>query len=159
MKKLIIINEVLGVDNMIKVNFYDLNTVEDIKLQFAVIMAKYRGKWIFVRHKERSTWEIPGGHREINEDINFTASRELKEETGAKNFRILPVCIYSVTRNETKSFGQLFYSEVESLDELPNSEIGEIRLFDTIPQGLTYPLIQPYLFERIEEFCVELIED
>ncbi|MBU5313847.1 NUDIX domain-containing protein [Tissierella carlieri] len=138
---------------MIKVNFHDLNTVEDAKLQFAVIMAKYEGKWIFVRHKERLTWEIPGGHRERNEDINFTASRELMEETGAQEFKIIPVCIYSVNRDEIESFGQLFYSEVESLDELSNSEIGEIRLFDTIPQDLTYPLIQPYLFNRIEEFC------
>lgn len=143
---------------MITVSFHDLNTVKDTKLQFAVIMAKHEGKWIFVRHKERLTWEIPGGHRERNEEINFTASRELIEETGAKKFRIIPVCIYSVNRDENESFGQLFYSEVEILGELPNSEIGEIRLFDTVPQSLTYPLIQPYLFERVEEFCMELIK-
>lgn len=143
---------------MITVNFHDLNTIEDDKLQFAVIMARYQGKWIFVRHKERMTWEIPGGHRENNEDINFTASRELKEETGAENFKITPVCIYSVSRGEAESFGQLFYSEVESLDELPNSEIGEVQLFDTIPESesLTYPLIQPYLFDRVEEFYKKL---
>lgn len=141
---------------MITVNFHDLNTIEDDKLQFAVIMARYQGKWIFVRHKERMTWEIPGGHRENNEDINFTASRELKEETGAKDFKITPVCIYSVNRDEAESFGQLFYSQVESLDELPDSEIGESQLFDTIPKNLTYPLIQPYLFSRVEEFYKEL---
>lgn len=33
--------------------------------------------------------------------------------------------------------------------------IGEIQLFDTIPENLTYPLIQPYLFERVEEFYKE----
>jgi len=141
---------------MITVSFHDLNTVEDNKLKFAVIMARYEGKWVFVRHKERLTWEIPGGHREINEDINFTASRELVEETGAKDFIITPVCIYSVNKDDIESFGQLFYSQVESLDELPNSEIGEIRLFDTIPESLTYPLIQPYLFKRIEKFQTEL---
>ncbi|WP_313232306.1 NUDIX hydrolase [Tissierella praeacuta] len=141
---------------MLKVNFHALNTVEDTKLQFAVIMARYNEKWIFVRHKDRLTWEIPGGHREENEDINFTASRELVEETGAKNFRIMPVCIYSVTRDEIESFGNLFYSEVESLDQLPNFEIDEIKLFDTIPQNLTYPLIQPYLFKKIEELYAEL---
>lgn len=136
---------------MPKINFYELNTVEDSKLKFAVIMARYKGEWIFVRHKERLTWEIPGGHREENESINFTASRELTEETGAKNFNIIPVCIYSVARDEVESFGQLFYSDVEYLDELPNSEIDEVKLFDTIPESLTYPLIQPYLFKRIEE--------
>src|SRR5690554_5265406 len=115
---------------MLKVNFYGLNTVEDTKLEFAVIMARYKGKWIFVRHKERLTWEIPGGHREGNESINLTASRELTEETGAKNYSIIPVCIYSVARDKTESFGQLFYSNVEYMDELPDFEIAEVRLFD-----------------------------
>lgn len=136
---------------MITVNFDNLNTVENSKLKFAVIMARYNRKWIFVKHKLRSTWEIPGGHRENNEDINTTASRELVEETGAKDFKITPVCIYSVNRGGIESFGQLFYSEIESLDELPYSEIGEIRLFDTLPENLTYPLIQPYLFDRVEK--------
>ncbi|WP_352419074.1 NUDIX domain-containing protein [Proteiniborus sp.] len=139
---------------MLKVNFYELNTVEDNKLKFAVIMAKYRDKWIFVRHKERLSWEIPGGHREENESIDMTASRELIEETGAKKFNIIPVCIYSVVRDEAESYGQLFLSEVEYLDELPKSEIGEIKLFDTMPESLTYPLIQPYLFKKIEEFYI-----
>lgn len=137
---------------MLKVNFYELNTVEDTKLKFAVIMARYKDKWIFVRHKERLTWEIPGGHREENESICFTASRELTEETGAKNFSIIPVCTYSVAGDEAESFGQLFYSLIECLDKLPNSEIGEVSLFDTIPKSLTYPSIQPYLYKKIEEF-------
>lgn len=144
-----------GDNNMLKVNFYELNTMEDSKLQFAVIMARYEGKWIFVRHKERLTWEIPGGHREENESINFTASRELIEETGAKNFSVFPICIYSVTRDGTESFGQLFYADVKDLDELPNLEIGEIKLFQTIPENLTYPLIQPYLFKEAEEYYIE----
>ncbi|WP_461204917.1 NUDIX hydrolase [Clostridium sp. DL1XJH146] len=135
---------------MIKVNFYDLNTIEDSKLLFAVIMAKYQGKWVFARHKERSTWEIPGGHREENEDINVTASRELVEETGAKDFKITPVCIYSVETEEEESFGGLFYAEVQSLEELPDYEIEEIKLFERIPEKLTYPYIQPYLFKKIE---------
>lgn len=137
---------------MLQINFHDLITAENNQLKFAVIMARYENKWIFVRHKERSTWEIPGGHREVYEDINLTASRELIEETGAKDFKINPVCIYSVTKDENRSFGQLFYAEIESLDELPNSEIGEIRLFDQIPEKLTYPLIQPHLFRKVEEF-------
>lgn len=137
---------------MLTVSFYNLNTVEDSKLKFAVIMGRYKEKWIFVKHKLRSTWEIPGGHREKNEDINTTAARELAEETGAKDFKIIPVCIYSVNRDGIESFGQLFYSQIDSLEELSNTEIGEIRLFDALPENLTYPLIQPYLFDRIVEF-------
>ena len=137
---------------MIKVNFYDLNEELDSKLLYAVIMARYKDKWIFVRHKERTTWEIPGGHREENENINNTASRELFEETGAKNFDIKPVCIYSVDNGEGETFGQLFCAEIRRLEELPDSEIGEIKLFDSIPKNLTYPLIQPHLFKKVEEY-------
>lgn len=137
---------------MLKVNFYELNKIEDRRLKFAVIAAKCNGKWIFVRHKERETWEIPGGHRETDEDINDTASRELFEETGAKKFKVMPICIYSVDRDGDESFGQLFYAEIESLGKLPDSEIAEVEQFNKIPDNLTYPLIQPFLFERAFEF-------
>ncbi len=136
-----------GSHSMLEVSFYKIGAIEDIQLKFAVIMARYKEKWIFVRHKKRSTWEIPGGHREENEDIHHTASRELIEETGAKLFSIVPIGIYSVDDGESESFGQLFYAEVESLEELPDFEIGEIKLFERMPEHLTYPLIQPYLFK------------
>lgn len=145
---------------MLKVNFCELNSIEDSKLHFAVIMARHKEKWVFVRHKERETWEIPGGHREENENISDTASRELFEETGALKFSLTPVCIYCVERNEninyTESFGQLFYSEIEVLDNLPRFEIGEIKLFDNMPNNLTYPLIQPFLYNKVLEFLKKI---
>ena len=141
---------------MIKVNFYKLNSIEDEKLAFAVIMAKFKDSWIYVKHKERSTWEIPGGHRERNETIEFTAKRELFEETGAKKFDLTPVCIYAVERDEninyTESFGQLFYAEINEMDELPQFEIEKIKLFNDIPNELTYPLIQPFLHKKVLDF-------
>ncbi|AIQ19063.1 hypothetical protein H70357_21885 [Paenibacillus sp. FSL H7-0357] len=51
---------------MVQVKFYDLNTVEDKKLLFAVMMTKFNGQWLYVRHKDINTWEIPGGQREEN---------------------------------------------------------------------------------------------
>lgn len=141
---------------MVKVNFYELNTIEDSKLKFAVIMTKFNGQWIYVRHKDRNTWEIPGGHREESENINDTASRELFEETGATKFQLTPICIYSVERdkdaNYTESFGQLFYSEADVIDTVLHFEISEINLFDDIPDILTYPLIQPFLHKKVLEF-------
>jgi 8-oxo-dGTP diphosphatase len=131
---------------------YDLGTVNDNELKFAVIVSKYNGKFVYVRHKERETWEVPGGHRELNEDINDTAERELKEETGAVKFNINPVCDYlcdySVEReNADKSYGRVYYAEIQELSELPNLEIGEIGLFDNMPENLTYPQIQPILLD------------
>lgn len=138
--------------NMIKVNFYDLNTIEDSKLEFAVIMAKYNNKWIFSKHKQRNTWEIPGGHREKFEGISDCASRELIEETGANEFKLIPLCIYSVEKEGVIiDYGQIFCAEIESLNKLPDFEIEKIEFFDDIPDNLTYPLIQPFIFKKALE--------
>ena len=80
------------------VYFYD--KIEDSLLKFAVIFAKYKGKYIFCKHKKRDTLEIPGGHREKSEAIDETARRELREETGAIHFDMKPICVYSL--KETK---------------------------------------------------------
>jgi 8-oxo-dGTP diphosphatase len=140
---------------MIEVYFYKLDSIEDKKVMFAVIMAKYKDKWVFVRHKDRETWEIPGGHREENEDITLTAKRELFEETGAKEFVLTPVCIYSVNREGMESFGQLFYAEVKTIGKLPDYEIAEIEFFEIMPRELTYPLIQLHLFNYINNLKLE----
>ena len=79
---------------MLEVRFYD--KIEDSQLDFAVIIARTGEKWVFCKHKERDTYEVPGGHREAGETIEEAANRELKEETGAVNFKIEPVCVYSV---------------------------------------------------------------
>ena len=80
---------------MLKVKFYD--SVDDSLLKFAVIVSQSNGKWVFCKHKERDTYEVPGGHREPEESILETARRELQEETGALKFEIKPICVYSVT--------------------------------------------------------------
>ena len=58
----------------IEVKFYD--SINDELLKFAVIISKHKGKWVLCKHKERDTYEIPGGHREENESIINTAKRE-----------------------------------------------------------------------------------
>ena len=137
---------------MTEVNFYD--EVDDSLLEFAVIISKSNGKWVFCKHKERDTFEVPGGHRETGEKIEDTAVRELKEETGAVDFNIKPVCVYSVkgkTRvndNATKeSFGMLYAAEIFSFEEI-HSEIEKIVLSDDLIRQWTYPLIQPKLISE-----------
>ena len=57
--------------------------VPDEEIKIAVVAARYEGKWLLCRHRDRDTWELPGGHREAGETIAETAMRELREETGA----------------------------------------------------------------------------
>ncbi|MBQ7123081.1 MAG: NUDIX domain-containing protein [Oscillospiraceae bacterium] len=134
------------------VKFYD--NIEDNLLKFAVIISKYHNKWVFCKHKERSTYEIPGGHRENDEHILETAKRELYEETGAYDYAIKPVCVYSVTGknrvNKTgeETFGMLFFAEVYTFEHELHSEIENISLFDDFPENWTYPDIQPFLIKE-----------
>ena len=137
---------------MLEVKFYD--QIADNLLKFAVIISKTEGKWVFCKHKDRDTYEVPGGHREFGESIMDTAKRELMEETGATEFDIKPICVYSVkgkTRvNENaddESFGMLFIADIVSFEEL-HSEIEEILITDTLVENWTYPLIQPKLIEE-----------
>ena len=44
---------------MLEVKFYD--SVEDSLLKFAVIISQSNGKWVFCKHKERDTYEVPEG--------------------------------------------------------------------------------------------------
>lgn len=137
---------------MVEVNFYD--KVDDSLLKFAVIIARTDGKWVFCKHRERDTFEVPGGHRESGETILGTAKRELQEETGAVSFDIKPICVYSVkgkTRvNESideETFGMLYYADVFSFEEL-HSEIEKIMITDTLVENWTYPMICPRLLEE-----------
>ena len=142
----------MGRGKVMEVKFYD--TVNDELLKFAVIISQSNGKWVFCKHKERDTYEVPGGHREAGEDILETAKRELQEETGAIQFDIKPICVYSVkgknSVNETgeETFGLLCFAEITEFSGQLESEIEKVELMDELPQNWTYPLIQPKLIEK-----------
>lgn len=135
----------------IRLRFYE--AVGDSRSAFAVIAARYRGQWVFCRHRERETWEIPGGHRETGETAVDAARRELWEETGAEEFELTPLSVYSVQNGDgPETFGTLFFAEISRLGPLPPMEIAEIRLSGELPERLTHPAIQPGLLKRAEEF-------
>ncbi len=137
---------------MLEVNFLD--GVDDSLLKFAVVISKTKGKWVFCKHKERDTYEIPGGHREKGELISETAKRELKEETGAVDFTIKPVCVYSVkgktSVNESDvNYGMLYVADIHSFGEI-HSEIEKIIVADEPIDNWTYPMIQPKLLQEAQ---------
>ena len=134
---------------MLEVKFYD--TADDSLLKFAVIISKSDGKWVVCKHKERNTFEVPGGHREDGESILDTAKRELYEETGAVAYTIEPVCIYSVIGNTgEESYGMLYFAKITEFEAQLHSEIEKVFKFDKLPAEWTYPLIQPKLIKEAE---------
>ena len=146
---------------MTEVTFYQISEIEDSLLTFAVIAARYEDKWVYCRHKKRSTWEIPGGHREMGETIELTARRELQEETGAVEAELVPICVYEVKQKKTpgqvkkeqenKRYGMLYFANITKLEALnPDFEISELMFTDILPQELTYSEIQPELYYKVQ---------
>ncbi|WP_326909886.1 NUDIX hydrolase [Sedimentibacter sp. MB31-C6] len=141
---------------MITVNFY--NNIEDNLLKYAVIVSKSQGKWVLCKHRKRNTYECPGGHKEDGEAILTTARRELYEETGAIDYSIKQICVYSVCgnddviENKDETFGMLYYADISKFERLPDFEMEKIELFDSLPENWTYPEIQPKLIEKVNDF-------
>ncbi|GHU87746.1 DNA mismatch repair protein MutT [Spirochaetia bacterium] len=136
-----------------KCTVYGLGTLKQYK--YVVTFARYNGKWIICKHKNRNTWETSGGHIEQGETPLDAAKRELFEETGAVDFEIQNVCDYWAcaepheTADITWSNGQVFLAQVKKLGPLPESEMEKIDLFDAFPQNLTYPDITRELLPQI----------
>lgn len=126
-----------------EVRFFEPHEVEDRLFKFAVILARSGGKWVLCRHRDRTTWENPGGHREPGETMEETARRELYEETGAIAYTLSPVCAYSFG-----DYGMLYAADITAFEKELHSEIEEIALWEEVPprpEKWTYPHIQPYL--------------
>ena len=124
-------------------------SLNDSELTYVVIGARYRGEWIFVRHRERHSWEMPAGHIEPGEGPDRAAVRELYEEAGVVNSSLTVITDYSVSQGGETAFGRLYCAEVNELEPLPEHEIEEIKLSRELPSHLTYPEVQTLLFSLL----------
>ncbi len=123
----------------VEISLLPAGSVEVPDLTYVVIGAREADKWIFVRHEERDTWELPAGHIEPGEHPDHAAERELFEETGTTRADLQLVHDYAVRINGNTDYGRLYYAEIRERGPLPDSEIGEILLRTDTPGPATYP--------------------
>ncbi len=135
---------------------YPINSLSPYK--YVVICSSYQGKWILSKHKERDTWETQGGHIEAGETPIDCAKRELFEESGIRDAEIYPVCDYVGYNSKSSANGVVFLAVVHSLGNLPESEMDDVRIFDTLPQNLTYPQTSPVLYREAEKRLIKLAD-
>lgn len=136
---------------MLKVRMVNEDT-QNLPITFSVIVSQYQGKWVLCQHKQRTTWEVPGGHIEPGETPEEAARRELYEESGAKEYDLHEVGVYGVKQDEQEDFGMLYFAQIHSFDTLPRDfEMKRVELFDTLPENMTYPQIQPYLVKMVQQ--------
>ena len=128
---------------------YELGFLAEYK--YVVVLSEYNGKIVLSRHKERTTWEMQGGHIEQGETPLDAAKRELYEESGAVDFEIKPLCDYRAWNEETGhgANGVVFHAVIREFEAIPDSEMAEIREFTELPENLTYPAITPVLFNHL----------
>ncbi len=124
-------------------------SINDSELSYVVMGARYRGEWIFVRHRQRQSWELPAGHIETGEGPDRAAVRELYEEAGVVNSSLTVISDYLVRDGSKQAYGRLYLAEVKELEALPDHEIEEIQLSPELPSHLTYPEVQRVLFSLL----------
>ena len=131
---------------MLHCSIYPVDSLTALK--FTVIVARMGNQWLFSRHRNRKTWETAGGHIEPGESPLDCARRELREETGAMEFDLTYVFDYHGWDRDGTADGRVYFAQITRLGPLPDSEMAEVRLFDEIPDDLTYPLVTPLLARR-----------
>ena len=117
-------------------------------LRFVVVCSFCRGQLLLSYHSGHQSWETQGGHIEEGETPEDAARRELYEESGVSDAELVPVCDYYAYDREGSSNGRVYAALVRRLGALPASEMSAARLFDVLPENLTYPSVTPVLFRE-----------
>jgi 8-oxo-dGTP pyrophosphatase MutT (NUDIX family) len=113
-----------------------------------ILSAQNKGKIVLLYRSRENDWTFPKGHVEKDEDPEYTAIRESKEETGldVKVIKELPEYFYiSPSEGETRVKMFLALSEDDSnlKTEFPGDKI-EILFPDEAKEKITYDNLKMY---------------
>jgi 8-oxo-dGTP diphosphatase len=117
----------------------DSDTFKPLLITFMVI--RHESNILLVHHRQRQTWELPGGHIEGDESARDCAIRELFEETGqrAETLDFRAVLKYHAPPDSRNYwgihhgiyYGTLFSGELRSPSPFhENNEIERITFWD-----------------------------
>jgi len=138
---------------MPRIDFHPPDHYPGCGLTFVVIGARYRDKWLFIRHRHRKSYELPAGHIGKGEEADIAASRELAEETGATVFRIECISTYTVREDASIRAGRLYFAEIKTMgQQRDESEIEDFLLSSSLPSDLGFPYVQSVLFDYLEAY-------
>ncbi|MEX0987014.1 MAG: NUDIX domain-containing protein [Bacteroidales bacterium] len=135
-----------------RITLLPAGSIELSELTYVVIGAREMEHWIFVRHQERDSWELPAGHIEEHESADEAAKRELYEETGTVRSDLRALYDYSIEIGGQTFIGRIFFADVTQRGPLPVSEIAEIMISKTSPQPATYPEAHKRFIDILEKY-------
>ena len=131
---------------MFEVKLFSLEEIKNPELTRVVCITKYNDKLVYVKHQDRNTWELPGGHIEEGETWQEACKREMYEETGAIDIEVEPICYYKIS-----TYGLLCFCKINKLEQLPSYEIEKIEFFTEEPKELTYPETHHLFYEKAKK--------
>lgn len=131
---------------------HQIGEKDDSLLTSVLITVRYQDQWLFVRRNGLDKLDMPEGLRAEGESIEDTARRVLSEQTGAVQYDIFPVCVFSDTETP-ETCGMLYHAIItEKGEPAADAGIAECILSYPLPRNMTRPPLQQPLFFKVQEW-------
>jgi len=110
-----------------------------IASKHVLVIAKYNGKWLLTKHRERGL-EFPGGKVETGESLMEAALREVYEETGGWVEGLKWFAEY-VVQSEKPFCKTVFTAEISAIENIELMETEGAVLVDFLKPDDTYSFL------------------